>query len=103
MAAKWPENGATEERLRDSTWRFGEIRRRSTSLMAQVRMAKVGAPLWYLRRSQWLPKKRDPASYSKKGEGFGVRREKVERREKGPKFHALFVLYLGFKTRQYNL
>ena len=60
MATKWAENGTTEETSRDSAWHFGEIRRRSTSLMAQVGMAMVGAPPWYLRRSQWLPEKRDP-------------------------------------------
>ena len=69
MAAKWPENGATEETSRNSAWRFEEIQRRSTSPMAQVGLPRVGAPLWCLRRSHGSPKKEDPVSYSE-GEGF---------------------------------
>ena len=64
MAAKRPENGPTEERSCDSAWRFGEIWRRSTSPLAQIGMAKVGAPPWYPRRSQWSPKKGGSMSYS---------------------------------------
>ena len=81
MAAKWPENGAMEERSRDSAWRFGEIRRRSTLPMAQIGMAKVGAPSWYLRRSQWLLEMGDPVSYSERDGVSGLGEREKEGRE----------------------
>ena len=86
MTAKWPENGAMEETSRDSTWHFGEIRRRSTSPMARVGLPKVGALPWYFRSLQGSLEMEDPVSYSE-GRGFrGEERERVEKREKGPKF-----------------
>ena len=97
MAAKWPENGAMEETSRNSAWRFGEVRRRSTSPMALVGLPRAGAPSWYLRRSQRLPEMEDLVSYSE-GRGFrGEERERVEKREKGPKFYGFCLLVSGLK------
>ena len=90
MASKWPENGPTEETLCDSAWRFEEIRRRSTSPMAQVRLPRVGTPSWCLRRSLGSSKKEDLVSYNV-GEGVSGLGERVERREKGIKFCGYYL------------
>ena len=66
MATKRPENGTTEERSRESAWRFGETRHGSTSPMAQIEVAKVGAPPWYPCSSQWSPEKGGSVSYSER-------------------------------------
>ena len=100
MAAKWPENGVMEETSRNSAWRFGEVRRRSTSPMALVGLPRAEAPPRYLLRSQGSPKMEDSVSYNE-GRGFRVEEKEREKVEKRERFEILWLLSpcLGFKTR----